>query len=101
MEEGEKSLKHRIMESLTDPRQYAVLEGEFRRGLKDLQDVVLHAFPDSMGSRDEPGTIANPTSFMVTEEIKGPFKEKMSLEELRSIAAERKAEPTMDRQQDY
>ena len=52
---------------LTDP----IVKGEARRGLKDLQDAILVAFPESMKSRDEPGTIANPTQMIVTEEIKG------------------------------
>jgi hypothetical protein len=88
------SLKQKILESLTDPKQYAVLDGEFRRGLKDLQDAVIVAFPDSMKSRDEPGTIANP-QMIVTEEIKGKEgKEdrKFTPDDFRAIAKENKQE---------
>lgn len=57
--------------SVSDSPHAAVLWSEGRRGLKDLQDAVLVAFPDSMKSRDEAGTIANPTSQLVTEDMKG------------------------------
>jgi hypothetical protein len=43
------------------PTTSSTLFGEWRRGLKDLQDLVLQAFPESHKSRDEPGTTANPT----------------------------------------
>lgn len=49
----------------------AVLHGEFRRGLKDLQDHVLQAFPESKLSRDEANTVANPTQYMATQERLG------------------------------
>lgn len=57
--------------SLFDPAQYAVLGAEWRRGLKDAQHFVLQAFPDSMASRDEPGTIGNPAPTVWGGEEKG------------------------------
>lgn len=60
-----------LLESLTDPKQYAVLGAEARHGLKDLQDMVLTAFPEGFPHRDEPGTIGSPTQQIVTEQIKG------------------------------
>lgn len=41
----------------------------FREGLKDLQNVVLHAFPDSIHGVEEPGTPTNPTQQMVTDAV--------------------------------
>lgn len=43
----------------------------FREGLKDLQNVVLHAFPDSVRGVEEPGTPLNPTQQMVTDSVLG------------------------------
>lgn len=43
----------------------------FREGLKDLQNVVLHAFPDSVRGVEEPGTPLNPTQQMVTDAVRG------------------------------
>jgi len=43
----------------------------FREGLKDLQNVVLHAFPDSIHGVEEPGTPTNPTQQMVTDAVVG------------------------------
>jgi hypothetical protein len=59
-----------VLDSLADPTQYAVLGAEWRRGLKDLQDLTV-AFPDPMGRRDEAGTIGSPTPQIVTQEIQG------------------------------
>ena len=85
-------LAKRIMTALVND---ATLNGEFRRGLKDAQDFVLNAFPDSAKSRDEPGTIANPTQMIVTEEIKGKEgkeSKKYSLDDFRAMAKENKQE---------
>jgi hypothetical protein len=49
----------------------APLFAEWRRGLKDAQDVVLNAFPDSHKSRDEPNTVGNPTQYIATQERLG------------------------------
>lgn len=43
----------------------ATLAGYGRGGLKDLQDVVLNAFPDSQKQHEEMGMIATPTPGMV------------------------------------
>ncbi len=43
----------------------------FREGLKDVQNVVLHAFPDSIRGVEEPGTPLNPTQQMVTDSVLG------------------------------
>ena len=40
-----------------------------REGLKDLQNAVLHAFPDSMHLHEEPGTPLSPTQAMVTKDV--------------------------------
>jgi hypothetical protein len=66
----EPSIAGAIASTLKDPNQYAVLGAEFRRGLKDLQDVVLNAFPQGhVAQHEEPGTIANPTQQVVTQEM--------------------------------
>lgn len=49
----------------------SVLAGEWRRGLKDLQNAVLNPFNGITQTHEEPGTIANPTQQMVTEDIRG------------------------------
>jgi hypothetical protein len=83
---------------LTSLIEDATLNAEFRRGLKDLQDAVLTPFPDSMmKSRDEPGTIANPTQLIVTEEIKG---KKFSIDEFRAIAQQRENEQSRGKEMD-
>lgn len=67
-------MAHPLIETIraaSDSPHLAAIHAEARRGLKDLQDVVLQPFPDSKQSRDEPGTIANPTQQLVTEEITG------------------------------
>lgn len=45
------------------------MKAVFREGLKDLQNVVLHAFPDSIHGVEEPGTPTNPTQQMVTDAV--------------------------------
>lgn len=59
-----------FFKSMADPKQYATLGAEFRRGLKDLQEAVLNPFPQAYAAQhEEPGTIANPTQMQVTKEI--------------------------------
>lgn len=53
------------------PSSSSVLWGEFRRGLKDLQNAVLNPWNGVTQTHEEPGTIANPTMQMVTEDIRG------------------------------
>jgi hypothetical protein len=51
------------------PTTESVLWAEWRRGLKDLQNAVLHAFPQGhVAQHEEPGTIANPTALEVYQE---------------------------------
>jgi hypothetical protein len=59
-----------VLRAVSNSPHTAVLHAEFRRGLKDLQDLTV-AFPDSMKSRDEANTIANPTSYIATQERLG------------------------------
>ncbi len=47
---------------ISNSHHAAPLWGEWRRGLKDLQDVFLQPLPDSMKIHEEPGTIGCPTS---------------------------------------
>ena len=49
----------------------APLHAAWRSGLKDLQDAVIPAFPDSLKPREEPGSIASPTPQLVTANITG------------------------------
>lgn len=59
-----------LLRAVSNSPGAAVLHGEFRRGLKDLQDLTI-AFPDSKQSRDEANTIDNPTQFVATQERRG------------------------------
>jgi len=49
----------------------SVLSAEWRRGLKDLQNAVLNPWNGVTQTHEELGTIANPTQFQVTSEIRG------------------------------
>jgi hypothetical protein len=51
------------------PDLVAELKAIGRQGLKDLQNVVLHAFPDSMQLHSESGTPLNPTPQMITHDL--------------------------------
>lgn len=51
------------------PSTGSLLMGEFRRGLKDLQDKVLDPWNQRMATHDELGTIGNPTQAMVTQDV--------------------------------
>jgi hypothetical protein len=90
-DQGEALDKKSILQHLADGAKAtgstlvndAALNAAFRLGLKDMQDATL-AFPESQKSRDEPGSIGNPTQHMVTEQVKG-----MSLDDLRGHAAEK------------
>lgn len=55
------------------PSTSSTLWAAWRTGLKDLQDIVLNAFPDSHKSRDEPGSAGNPT-------IQEVFRDRQNLE---------------------
>lgn len=72
----------------SDSSHAAPLHAEFRRGLKDLQDAVLQAFPQSKLSRDEPNTIANPTQYTSTQERLGrPLTEGVQNHTRRHVAS--------------
>jgi len=45
------------------------LEAMWREGLKDLQNAILPAFPDSQRGVEEPGTPLNPTPQQVTQDL--------------------------------
>jgi hypothetical protein len=55
------------------PQQQISFSGElgamFREGLKDLQNAILPAFPESQRGVEEPGTPLVPTQSMVTEQV--------------------------------
>ena len=51
------------------PSSEGVLYGEFRRGLKDLQNTVLDPWNGQVATHEEPGTIGNPTQAMVTQDV--------------------------------
>src|ERR1700724_1550539 len=51
------------------PSLGAELRALGREGLKDLQNAVLHAFPDSMRLQEEPGAPLSPTQAMVTKDV--------------------------------
>jgi hypothetical protein len=51
------------------PSLGAELRALGRAGAKDLQNAVLHAFPDSMQLHSEPGSPLSPTQAMVTQDI--------------------------------
>lgn len=52
-------------------RGMATLAGYARGGLKDLQDAVLQAFPDSQRQHEALGMIGSPTPQMVHEALTG------------------------------
>ena len=75
------------------------MAGEWRRGLKDLQNAVLNPFNGITQTHEELGTIANPTQFQVTNEIRGD----QSFESVLSNYASRNApakEPVREQQPD-
>ena len=45
------------------------LQAMWREGLKDLQNALLPAFPESQRGVEEPGTPLNPTSQQVTQDL--------------------------------
>ena len=63
-----KELAGVLWDSLWDVKQYAALGAEWRRGLKDLQNVVLGPWG---GTHEELGTIGNPTPQLITDQIRG------------------------------
>jgi hypothetical protein len=51
------------------PSTSSLFSAEFRRGLKDLQNVVLDPWAGQTATHEEPGTIGNPTQAMVTQDV--------------------------------
>jgi hypothetical protein len=58
------------IKDVSDSAGAAPIHAALRGGLKDLQDAILPAFPDSMKAREEPGSIASPTQQIVTQQMK-------------------------------
>jgi hypothetical protein len=50
------------------PSTSSVLWAEWRRGLKDLQNIVLNPWQGHTATHEEPGTIANPTHLEVYQD---------------------------------
>ena len=69
----ERALAKRNEWAAQQPKLSGQLEASWREGLKDLQNAVLHAFPDSQRLVEEPGTPLTPTQQQVTQE-QGNFR---------------------------
>jgi hypothetical protein len=67
-QENQRSMIGRAWEALKDPKQWAVLWAEGRRGLKDLQNAALNPWNGVTQTHEEPGTIASPTQAEITSE---------------------------------
>lgn len=65
--------KDMVMDSnfMNGQKGLATLAGYGRGGLKDLQGVLVHAFPDSQRQNEALGMIASPTPQMVHESLTG------------------------------
>jgi hypothetical protein len=50
------------------PSTSSVLWAEWRRGLKDLQNIVLNPWQGQTATHEEPGTIGNPTHMEVYQD---------------------------------
>lgn len=55
--------------SADQPSFTGQLDSMWREGLKDLQNAILPAFPDSQRGVEEPGTPLNPTPQQVTQDL--------------------------------
>jgi len=68
------------------PSFSAPLKAAFRQGTKEIAQI-LPAFPDSIRPVEEPGTLGNPTSQMVTNEqgIGLTFKERAEMYASREV----------------
>jgi hypothetical protein len=73
------------------PSSEGVLYGEFRRGLKDLQNAVLDPWNGQVATHEEPGTIANPTQAQVTQDVGTVWGHDAYLDQ---VAAQHVAPPT-------
>lgn len=51
------------------PSTSSLMYGIWREGLKDAQNVVLNPWNGQVATHEEPGTIANPTQAMVTQDV--------------------------------
>jgi hypothetical protein len=82
--EKQQSVGSKILESLAEPQQYAVLSAEWRRGLKDLQNAVLNPWNGVTQTHEEPGTIGTPTQAEITAERGNVFGYQGRLDDLAS-----------------
>jgi hypothetical protein len=64
------ALLEKLREASNSPGA-APLHAAWRAGLKDLQTVVLSPIEGTMATKEEPGGIASPTSYIITEQMKG------------------------------
>jgi hypothetical protein len=74
------------------PALGAELRALGREGLKDLQNAVLHAFPDSQRLHEEPGAPMSPTQAMVTKDVGTVYGFQHVLDGYASRGAERGTE---------
>jgi hypothetical protein len=82
--EKQQSLGAKILQSLVEPQQYAVLSAEWRRGLKDLQNAVLNPWNGVTQTHEEPGAIGTPTQAEITAERGNVFGYQGHLDDLAS-----------------
>ena len=60
-------------------RGWATLAAEWRRGLNDLQNAVMNPWNGQVATHEEPGTIANPTQQIVTEEMGSSYEDTVKI----------------------
>jgi hypothetical protein len=58
-----------VSEESERPSTSSLFYGVWREGLKDLQNVALDPWHGQAATHEEPGTIANPTQAMVTQDV--------------------------------
>ncbi len=64
---------------VSDSHHAAPIHAAWRGGLKDLQDAIQPAFPDSLKAREEAGGIASPTPQIVTGQMKEKAGQEMEM----------------------
>jgi hypothetical protein len=74
----EKGMGEKILDQIKEwrdsqPNFSGQVAAMWREGLKDLQNAILPAFPESQRGVEEPGTPLSPTSQQVTQDM-GNFK---------------------------
>ena len=80
------------------PSTSSTLWGEWRRGLKDLQNAVLNPYNGMTQTHEEPGTIGNPTPQMVTQDIQGRESFSNVLDQYASRAPDAARAPQRERE---